>query len=196
MFIDYVSLMLINMSAGFFMLAIFIYKGLDSPDRKIWAPGFLAAGAVALLCGLHMIWTWPLPGSYNSAFGEMSVFLGIIFLAAALALAKEYDLFPLGIYSAFAGLAAVLLGVRIINLRLTAEPLISGTGFILSGLSGLCVLPVLYFRAKRFLIVFCTVVLIATSLIWARTGYMAYWGHMSGFSKWVPSTMHQTDVNK
>ena len=68
-FIDYVALLLVNMTAGFVVLAFFLLYGL-SGERKRWAAPFAMAGLVAFLCGLHMIFRWPLPGAYNSAFGE------------------------------------------------------------------------------------------------------------------------------
>jgi putative membrane protein len=40
MFIDYISLMLINMVAGLFILAYYVYSGLDGADQKRWIPGF------------------------------------------------------------------------------------------------------------------------------------------------------------
>lgn len=68
MFVDYVALMLINMTAGLVLLALFVYKGLDDKDQRRWVPGFAMVGLVALVTGLHMIWNWPLPGSFNISF--------------------------------------------------------------------------------------------------------------------------------
>jgi putative membrane protein len=48
MFIDYITLTLINMVAGLFILAHYVYKGLDSPNQKLWVPGFGVTGAIAL----------------------------------------------------------------------------------------------------------------------------------------------------
>jgi uncharacterized membrane protein len=50
------------------------------------------SGFVALATGLHMIWNWPLPGSYNIAIGDLSVLFGIVFLGTALALAMSWRL--------------------------------------------------------------------------------------------------------
>lgn len=87
MFIDYLSLMLLNMAAGLVILAGYLYRGMESKYQKKWVPGFAITGFIALTNGYHMTWTWPLPGSYNSAFGEMSILFGVLFLGAALALA-------------------------------------------------------------------------------------------------------------
>src|SRR3989338_2725931 len=144
MFIDYVPLMLINMAAGLFLLAIYIYQGIDGQKDKGWGAAFLVSGAVAFITGLHMTWNWPLPGSYNVAFGEMSVLLGGLFLGAGLCLVNNWSLIPLGVYAFFSGLASVVVGFRIINLGLTREPLVSGMGFILSGLSGMLICLGLY----------------------------------------------------
>src|SRR3989338_7667599 len=189
MFVDYVPLLLINMAAGLFLLAWYLYKGIEAVEQKIWAPAFAIVGFVALVNGLHMSWTWPLPGSYNVAFGEMSVFFGVLFLAAALAFANNWGLFPIGIYSVFTGIAAVLIGIRIINLKMTQEPIVSGMGFILSGLASIFVGPVLYFKNNRALRIVISFFLIVAGIIWLRTGYKAYWSHLSNLSKWVPVLM-------
>ncbi len=186
MFIDYLSLLLVNMAAGFLILAVFLCKGLSSAQKKDWVPAFVIVGLVAFICGLHLIWIWPLPGSYNSAFGETSVLFGVLFLGAALALAKGYELYPLGIYSLFAGIAAVVIGARIINLGMTKEPLVSGAGFILSGLSGIGVLPALFLRNRKPVVLICAFFLIVAAILWACTGLFCYWGHMESFAKWVP----------
>ena len=122
--------MLLNMTAGFVVLAFFLLDGLQG-DRKRWAAPFAMVGLVAFLCGLHMIFTWPLPGAYNSAFGETSVLLGVIYLGIALSLAKEWNLAPIAIYGILAALVAVVLGVRIMDLKMTMKPELSGVGFIL-----------------------------------------------------------------
>ena len=54
--------MLLNMTAGFVVLAFFLLMGLQG-DRKRWVAPFAMVGLVAFLGGLQMIFTWPLPGS-------------------------------------------------------------------------------------------------------------------------------------
>jgi putative membrane protein len=186
MFINYITLMLINLVAGLFILAAYVYSGLSAPHQKRWIPGFGMTGAIALTTGLHMIFTWPVPGSFNIAYGEMSVLFGILFLATCLAIAFSWDLMSVAIYGFFAGIAAVLVGLRIINLGLTRQPLLSGIGFILAGLSGICAAPTLYFKTNRTWRVVGAIVLVAAGLIFALIGYMAYWGHLADYSNWKP----------
>lgn len=188
MFIDYVPLMLINMAVGLMLLAGCLIKGFDLIPDKMWISGFFMSSLIALGCGFHMTFTWPLPGSYNVAFGEMSVFLGVLFLGAVISIAKGWNLLPVIIYGFFSGLAAVIVGTRIINLSMTREPFISGTGFILSGLSGM-LLPLLYWRRKQVIRWLIVLFLISAGLIWLRIGYMAFWSHLSGSSKWLPAAM-------
>ena len=189
MFIDYITLMLINMVAGLFILAHYVYNGLDNPNQKQWIPGFGVTGAIALTTGLHMIFTWPVTGSFNIAFGESSVLFGILFVGAAIALAQSWELLTLAIYGFFAGLVAVLIGLRIINLGLTKQPFLSGIGFILTGLGGICAAPSLYLKTNKTWRLFGAIILIIAALIWALTGYMAYWSHLESFNKWVPIPM-------
>ena len=116
MFIDYVTLMLINMAGGLFILASFIWKDIDKENSQFWAPAFALPGMIAVVCGFAMTFSWPLPKPYNVAFGETSILLGFLFLTAAWSLAKGWELLPLGIYAFFAGLTGVLVGIRIMNL--------------------------------------------------------------------------------
>lgn len=150
MFINYITLMLLNMAIGLVLLATFVYQGLDSPNQKQWVPGFGMTGAIALATGLHMVWTWPIRGSFNIAYGEMTVLFGILFITTSLALAFGWELLTITLYGFFAGLAAIVIGIRIINLNLTRSPLVSGIGFVLTGLGGLLASPtLLYWRTNR-----------------------------------------------
>ena len=195
MLIDYLTLMLVSMTAGLLLLAYYVYRGLDDENPQRWVPGFVMTGFIALITGLHMSLTWPLPGSFNIAYGEMSVLFGILFLGAALALWKGWEMPTVAIYAFFAGVAAVVVGARIINLGMTKRPLVSGMGFILSGLGGifawLCCLakPILSLQTNRMLRAIGALVLVGAALIWALTGYMAYWEHLASFAEWIPATM-------
>lgn len=178
MMIDYVTLMLINMTAGLVTLAWFLWTAIDSEGRAKWAPAFLIPGLVAVICGFRMTFTWPLPAPYSMLFGEMSVLLGALFVAAAWALAKGWSMLPLGIYAFFAGSAAILLGVRLITLSLTKSPALSGAGFILTGLAGVFTGLALWQYKVKLLRAAGAAVLLAAAAIWALTAYLAYWSHM------------------
>jgi hypothetical protein len=106
MFIDYVTLMLINLAAGLALLAGYVYFGIGSSNQRRWIPGLGVVGAIALVTGLHMTLTWPIPGSFNIAFGEKTVLFGILFVGTSLTLAMGWELFTLGIYGFFAGLVS------------------------------------------------------------------------------------------
>lgn len=190
MFIDYITLMLINMVAGLVLLADFVYRGLDGANMKRWIPGFGLVGGIALATGLHMMWTWPVPGSFNISFGETTVLFGGLFLMAAIAIAQGWDLFTLTVYAFFAGLTAMVVGARIIDLEQTRRPLVAGLGFILTGLGGVLSAPTLvYFRDNKTWRTAGAVVLLLAALIWAFIGYLAYWGHLETFSEWQPPVM-------
>jgi putative membrane protein len=189
MFINYITLMLVNMVAGLCLLASFVYQGLGETNQKRWVPGFGMVGAIALATGLHTIWTWPLIGSFNIAYGEMSVLFGILFLGASIAIAQGWELLTVAVYGFFAGVAAVVVGARILNLGLTRQPVLSAIGFILTGLGGILAAPTLYLQANRQWRLIGAIVLVIAALIWAFTGYMTYWGHIDTYQKWVPSTM-------
>jgi putative membrane protein len=191
-FIDYSTLLLVNMTAGLTVLAVLVFRGLGRADPKAYVAPFAAAGLVALVCGLHMALAWPLPGSYNGPFGESSVLLGVLFLAAALSLAKGWRLHPLGIYAAVAGLAAIVIGARAFHLLTLPEPIqftklpaLTGVGFILSGLGGALAVPALYLR-RRVLAWVVALMLLAAAGIWAVTAYPAIWSHVEAFRDYQP----------
>jgi putative membrane protein len=120
MFINYITLMLINLVAGLFLLAGYVYYGIDRANQKLWIPGFGITGAIALVTGLHVIFTWPLTGSFNIAYGETTVLFGVLFLGASFALAFGWDLLTVAVYGFFAGLVAIVIGVRILRIDATA----------------------------------------------------------------------------
>jgi putative membrane protein len=190
MFIDYLTLVMINMVAGTVLLAYYLWKGIDETDQRPYAAGFGGVGLVALITGLMISFTWPLPGSYNVGYGDATTLFGVVFLGTALALNQGWDLLPIAIYAFFAGVDAVIVGVRILSLGLTQEPLLSAVGFVLAGLGGIFAAPFfMFFRNNRTFRLLAVLVLLATAAVWAVTFYGALWGHMASFSKWLPPTM-------
>jgi putative membrane protein len=178
MFIDYVTLMLVNMAAGLVVLAFFVAFAVHKDDRRAWSPAFAVAGLIASICGFVMTFTWPLPYPYNIAFGELSVMFGLLYLAAALSLAKGWNLMPVGIYAVFAGAVAILVGIRIIVLSLTAKPALSGIGFILTGSIGVLVPLLLCMKKVKVIRLLGTLLPLAAAFIWAWIGFTAYWLHL------------------
>ena len=188
MFIDYLTIMLVNLAAGLAIMALFVVKYING-DRKKVAPGLLVSGFLALVTGLHEIFTWPIIGSYNIPFGEMSVLFGVLFLAAAIAILKEWDLLSLGVYAVFAGAASILLGIRLYSLKMTNEPLVAAGGFILTGLMAVLSLPAYYLRKSLVVRILAALGLLGAAAIWAAFAGLGYWAHLQNFSKWLPPTM-------
>ena len=177
-FVDYVTLMLVNMAAGLTVLAVFLVKGLEE-NRVSWAPAFGVPGLVATVCGFAMIFTWPLPHPYNIPYGELSVMLGVLFLGAAWTLAKGWSLLPLTIYAFFGGVVSILIGIRFINLSLTQAPVLSGIGFILTGLGGVFAGITLLLKKICLLRYLGALVMLGAAILWFWTGLMAYWMHVT-----------------
>lgn len=179
MMIDYVTLLLTNMVAALIVLALFLWRGLDAQDSRSWAPAFGVSGLVATIGGFAMTFTWPIPKPYSMAYGEMSVLLGVLFLGAAWALAVGWSLRPLSFYAFVPGLAAVLIGIRIIDLSLTKSPVVSGIGFILTGLGGVGAGVTLWRRDIKGLRILGALVMLAAAAIWATTVFAEYWLHLA-----------------
>jgi putative membrane protein len=186
-FLDFVSLLLVNMVAGFVLLAFYVYFGLQDPDQKRWAPGFLLVGLVAVIFGGRIVMTWPLPGSFNTAYGESSVLFGSVYLAAGACLALSWGLETVVLYAFFAGLAAMVMGVRIFTLGLSSLPWLTAVGFLLSGGLGVCSAPVyLWLRACWPVRVLGALAALGAALVWAANAYPAYWMHLASFVSWKP----------
>jgi len=181
--IDYLTVMLINMSAGLTALACFVLKGLRTEREAHWAGVFAMTGLVAFVAGLHMTLTWPLPGDYSVAFGEPALLYGIIFLGIACALWKRWTITPVAVYSVFAGAAAVLVGARIMTLHMTNSPVLAGLGFITTGVSAILLLPVVVRQKPGALDKIMAVLLCLAAAVWAFIGWGAYWMHLKTFGK-------------
>jgi len=50
--IDYLTLLLVNMAAGFLLLGAYLFRGLDDSDQRRWAPAFIITGLVTYLFGI------------------------------------------------------------------------------------------------------------------------------------------------
>jgi putative membrane protein len=190
MFIDFLTLVMINLVAGTVLLAYYLWRGIDEKDQRPYAAAFFGVGLVSLVAGLQISFNWPLPGSYNVGYGDATTLFGVVFLATSIALFFGSSLIPVSIYAFFAAIDALIVGLRIWTLQLTKEPLISAVGFILAGLSGLGVFPFLmWFRQNKTVRWIGILLLLGTSLLWAVTFYGSLWSHLADFSKWVPATM-------
>ncbi len=193
MYVDFLTLMLVNLTAGFFLLAHFAYRGLGKSEAEDgyrgWMPGFALVGFIAIVTGLVMIFTWPLPGSNNIAFGENSVLFGGVFLATGLAFGRRLKLQSLAVFALLAGIVAIVVGSRILDLGMTKDPALSAAGFILSGAGGILASGALAFqriRANRFFRLGFALVVLAAGVIWAVVAFDGYWSHLSSFSTWKP----------
>ncbi|MFP4028841.1 MAG: DUF981 family protein [Candidatus Brocadiia bacterium] len=187
--INYLTLLLINMVAGLCLLGVAVLVGLGSEKAQKMAPGLALSGLVALFFGAAICLTWPLPGSFNMVFGELSVLFGAVLAGVGICLFRRWDLQSVAIYGFFAGIVAVVLGIGIIHLELTQKPLFSGVGFILTGLGGVLFLPLSFKPENLILRSVVSALLLLSMLTWALTGYMAYWSHLPRFSDWTPDTM-------
>ena len=190
MFIDYLTLIMINLVAGTALLAYYLYAGMDAEDQRPFAAAFGIVGLLGVILGLSLTFNWPLPGSYNIGYGETTTLFGAVFLGTAIALSQGWDLMPMAIFGFFAGVDAVIVGIRILSLGLTNEPVVSGVGFILAGLGGVLAAPTFkLLKSNKSLRVIAAIVILITAGVGAVTFYASLWGHLATFAKWVPATM-------
>lgn len=182
---DYLTLLLVNMSTALFVAAGYFYWGLASDRPQRFAPAFALTGLVALAGGLHMVLTWPIrmttPAGINAfanvAFGEPTVLLGAILLAAALATGFRWPIHVVTAMGLIGGTVAIVIGARILDAHMTANPPVSAAGFILTGVVGVLAFPI-SFKPTPVLRLFLAILTLLASLLWGFTGAMAYWGHV------------------
>jgi putative membrane protein len=189
MFIDFLTLMLINMSGALLILAWYRGNYEVTHHEKGWSVAFLLPGVIAFLTGLRITFTWPLPGVYNVAFGELSVLLGGLFIAAGILIAFGKSLLPLGIYAFLSGLAAIANGYGILTLKLTQAPLVTAFAFIATGLGGVLLFPTFRWTENRAIKWLFVLILAGVGLLWAYSGCLGYLGHLKMFGDWKPATM-------
>ncbi len=190
MFIDYLTLVMINLVAGSVLLAYYLWKGVDEKDQRPYAAAFFIVGLVGLVTGLQLSFTWPLPGSFNVGYGDCAALFGAVFLAASIALWQGWSLIPVTIYSFFAGIDAIIVGLSLYANKLGQEPFLAAVGFILAGLGGVGAFPFfMWFKDNKAVRWIAIIVLLVAAVIWAFTFYGALWAHMVDFDKYVPATM-------
>jgi putative membrane protein len=191
MYIVYVTLMNANMAVALFLLAVFIFRGIFSESARDFVPAFTLTGAVAVATGLHMVFTAPMPSSWNIAMGEPSVLMGVLLLGAAWSISKSYSFAHLGVYGFGAGLVAMVVGFQVINLELGSEPLATGLVLLIAGFPGVMSLPAAFFaksnpgvsRIFQWIAIVCLVV--AAGMV-AYTCLNGYYDHMESMANFKP----------
>lgn len=197
MFIDFLTLLLANMTAGLAVFGWFLLRGLASEDNKAWAPAFAVPGLIALVFGGIITATWPLPGQFNIMYGEMSVLFGAVFLGAAWALARGWSLSPLSIVTLVAGLYAILIGQQILSEQLLPmKNTISGMAFILTGAGGVLLGVVLCLKKAPLIRWAAAAVVLAAAFIWGAATCNAYRGHLRMFAGYLPHPTLKKDHNE
>ncbi len=185
MFVDYVALMLINLVIAMVLVALYFAKYINE-NPKVLAPGMLLSGFIGLATGLHMIFRWPLPSSYNIAFGELMVLYAALLTFTAIAFLADWDLLSIGIVAVLAGVVAIIVGVRVFNRGMTKEPIVAALGYIGAGVAGVLSLPAYLTRKNPVLRMLAALAALGSAIVWAITGYASYWAHLESFAKWAP----------
>ncbi len=181
---NYVTLIILNVAAGHLLLSNLIWQKDYDGDSRHWAAPFFVVGFLSFITGLHMIWTWPLPGSFNIAFGEPALVFGAIMIGIAWTLYKNLSLEPLAIYALLAGIAAFVIGAQIINLGLTWSPQPLSIGFFFSGFTGVLAWPVIRYKDNNVWRISYTLVSFLAALMWSIGIVSMYWTNIREFAAW------------
>jgi putative membrane protein len=187
MFIDYVTIQLIAAASGLLFAGIYAIK-FEAPIqyRKSWIYAFWMVGAILFITGLNTIFTWPLPGAYNIIFGEPSVWFGALLIFLGFSIRSDSDLMPMALISMAGGLINLVIAGDVLIYNMTQSPALAFVGFLTSGLGALLIPFGLKSKTLRWII---AIFLIIAAVIFAITGFGAYYQHAGDFAHWVPSTM-------
>ncbi len=191
MAIVFVTLMNANVAAALFILAVFVYKGIYSEYARNFIPAFAITGLVATTTGFYQTFTAPMPGSWNIAMGEPSVLIGVLLLGAAWTLSRSYSFAPLGVYAFAAGVVAVTVGARVINLELGRDSLETGVAIIVAGVPGILALPAAFWArsapgASRIFQWLAIILLVVAAGMLAYASINGYWDHLEAYQDFVP----------
>ncbi|MGC8516809.1 MAG: DUF981 family protein [Candidatus Acidifodinimicrobium sp.] len=178
-FADYLTIMLIDLAAGLFILTLFLWKLSKPKEYSRYTVGFFITGFLGLITALPMVLTWPLPGSYNIAFGEPMLFFSIILLAIGFAIEKRWAFDSIVIFGVLGSIMSIVIGAQIYNLGMTDAPLFAMVGFVMTGLGGLFAAPLLYYPKNKGLLILASVLFILAALLWLYIGYSAYIAHLA-----------------
>ncbi len=185
MFINYITLMLVNLAAGLFQAGYFIHLQPQTEKKKSFVAGFFITGLIAVITGSMITFAWPIPGNYNIAFGEPYILFGLVFLGTALCLLNEWGMHSMNVFTFISGVIAIVIGARILNLGMTLFPPIAATGYFTAG-GGAIFASLFNCRESNKTIKQLSVFLLLTSaLIWMFVACMGYWGHLEEYSKWM-----------
>ncbi|MCW1294068.1 MAG: DUF981 domain-containing protein [Candidatus Parvarchaeota archaeon] len=178
-FPDYLTIMLIDLAAGLFILTLFLWKLSKPKEYSRYTIGFLMTGFLGLITALPMVLSWPLPGSYNIAFGEPMLFFSIILLSIGFAIEKHWAFDGIVIFGVLGAIMAIVIGAQIYSLGMTSSPFVAMAGYVLTGLGGLIAAPLLYYPKNKGLLVIATILFVLAALLWLYIGYSAYLAHLA-----------------
>ncbi|MDA8345475.1 MAG: DUF981 domain-containing protein [Thermaerobacter sp.] len=184
--IDYLAVMLVSVGVGLALLAFYLFFAPDESKRPTWGGAFLIIGLVLFFLALNIDLHWILPSSYNIAFGEPALLFATIYSVAGILLLMKQDLLGPAIIGFFAGIVPIVVGLRMMNMGMTSEPGLSGTGYILAGLGGMLTLPAIGYKNQKTIVYLAALVLIVAAVIFCYMGYGAFWSHLASFAKYAP----------
>jgi len=182
---------LMLLGATLFAAATFVYFNFIRPLKELehlnrgYGAFFFMVGVYALATGIWGTITWPMPGGYNIVIMDEWPIFGIACLILGLALLLRIDFAYASIPFAFVGILPVVHGAAIIAFRMTKEPEAAGLMYILTGLSVL-LSPLLFYRKNKGLAWLAVALLVIAGLLALYIGASATFGHIPGWSKWVP----------
>jgi uncharacterized membrane protein len=116
-----------------------------------------AAGFYLFLSGIAISFIWPFAitgGVYNILFGGVATLGGLVFLAGAVALAKNADLRPVTYFAAVVGVYATVDAYAIMLYNLTSSPLTSALAYLSFAAPAILSVPLARLGGKRWRLVF------------------------------------------
>lgn len=178
-FIDYLTIMLIDLAGGLINLTWFLWKLNKPKEYSKFVSGFLLVGILGLLTSLPMVLTWPLPGSYNIAFGEPMLLFSLIFLLLAISIIKQWPWDGIVVFAVLGSIMAIVIGIAIYSFNLTNTPFFAMMGYLMTAFGALISSYLVYRPKNKPLLILATILFVLSTILWLYIGYYAYYMHLS-----------------
>ena len=175
-------------SAAFYLISKVLRTWTDPKARYDYSLGFVLAGSLQTIIGLFMIFTWPLNGVFNIAFGEPLVYFGALQMSLGVCFLKSLKVESLFIFIFLGSLQCLAIGTAIIHYSLSADPVIVGLLFIGVGIA--LMLSTLSIH-KNWSLKIPAMLFLVMSFVWAIISIRSYLLHLNPndeFGKWKAKT--------
>jgi putative membrane protein len=187
-YIDFLTLPILVNSAAFYLASKVLKAWYNHEIRNEYSIGFILVGFLQTILGFYTIFTWPLNGVFNIAYGEPLVYFGSLLICVGICFQKALKVENLSIFFLLGSLKCFAIGAAIIYYSLSADPVIVGLLFL--GVGATLLLTLISIHKNKSLNISAMLFLVM-SFVWAVISTRSYFLHLNPndeFGKWKAKT--------